>query len=186
MSDLVTIAGSPALTSRSSAVLGYIRDLVAVQGLSSEAIQVRDLPAEALILGRADDEHIKGAIEAIANARAVVIATPVYKAAYTGVLKAFLDLLPQRALENKLIFPIASGHSAAHQLVIEYALNPVLLALGAQRILSGLYIQDSQLQYTDGLIFDKAIEQRLLASVQIIINHLAQPESNLAFAITGK
>jgi FMN reductase len=174
MSDLVTIAGSPSTSSRSSAVLAYVRSLVEAQGFSSHAIQVRDLPAEALLWGYADDGVIKSAIEEIEAAQVVVIATPVYKAAYTGILKTFLDLLPQRALESKVVFPIATGGSPAHQLVIDYALNPVLVALGAHRIQRGLYIQDAQLQYTDGLVFDKAIEQRLLDSVQAITYHLNQ------------
>ena len=42
-------------------------------------------------------------------ALAVVIATPVYKAAYSGILKAFLDLLPQDGLDGKLVLPTPAG-----------------------------------------------------------------------------
>ena len=41
----------------------------------------------------------------VARARAIVIATPVYKAAYSGVLKVFLDLLPQTEFKTKHVLP---------------------------------------------------------------------------------
>ncbi len=69
----------------------------------------------------------------------VVVATPVYKAAYTGLLKAFLDVLPRQTLLDKTVFPIAPGGSLAHLLTIDFAFKPVLSALGAQHVLNGLY-----------------------------------------------
>lgn len=180
MSDIVTIAGSPSYPSRSSAVLDHIRDLFEARHLTTQGIHVRALPAEALLWGRADDASIQQAIQTIADARVVVVATPVYKAAYTGLLKAFLDVLPQQALLDKTIFPIATGGSLAHLLTIDYALKPVLSALGAQHVLNGLYIQDSQLQYADGLQLDPAIEQRLHKVINTISAQLIPSEIPVA------
>src|SRR5690349_4974377 len=126
MSDIVTIAGSPSYPSRSSAVLDIVRNHFESRQYTTDSIQVRTLPAEALLWGRFDDPVIQQAVQAIAPARIVIIATPVYKAAYTGLLKAFLDVLPQGALTDKIVFPIATGGSAAHLLAIDYALKPVL------------------------------------------------------------
>jgi FMN reductase len=61
----------------------------------------------------------------------VVVATPVYKAAYSGLLKVFLDVLPQTALKGKLVLPLATGGSPHHMLALDYALRPVLQSLGA-------------------------------------------------------
>lgn len=180
MSDIVTIAGSPSYPSRSSAVLDLIRNHFEARQITTEAILVRDLPAEALLLARTDDLAIQRAIQTIDEARVVVVATPVYKAAYTGLLKAFLDLLPQHALADKVVFPIATGGSAAHLLAIDYALKPVLSALGAQHVLNGLYIQDAQLQYTDGLQLDPAIEQRLYKTIEVLTSHLVPSEIHVA------
>ena len=91
MSDILTIAGSPSLNSRSAAVLAYARDFLQSYGLSTAAIQVRDLNAEELLWGRYDGPSVRDGIAKVQAARAVIIATPVYKAAYSGVLKAFLD-----------------------------------------------------------------------------------------------
>ena len=73
-----------------------------------------------------------------------MILTPVYKASFTGVLKTYLDLLPQNSLKNKTILPIVIGGSNGHLLMVDYALKPVLAALGATHILKGTYIVDNQ------------------------------------------
>ncbi|MDQ0896682.1 NAD(P)H-dependent oxidoreductase [Paenibacillus sp. V4I7] len=62
------------------------------------------------------------------------------EASYTGVLKAFLDLLPQKGLECKVVLPLAVGGTISHLLAIDYALKPVLSALGARNILQGVYV----------------------------------------------
>ncbi|MFF3516792.1 NAD(P)H-dependent oxidoreductase [Streptomyces sp. NPDC002573] len=67
------------------------------------------------------------AIERFRSADGVVIGIPVYKAAYSGQLKALLDLLPQCALEGVTVLPLAIGGSMAHALAIDYGLRPVHL-----------------------------------------------------------
>jgi FMN reductase len=76
----------------------------------------------------------------------VIVSTPVYKASYTGVLKAFLDLLPQFGLNGKVVLPLVTGGTVSHVLAIDYALRPVLHALGAQHVVSGLFILDKLLE----------------------------------------
>ena len=73
------------------------------------------------------------------------MATPVYKAAYSGALKTLLDLLPERALEHKVVLPLATGGSLARMLAVDYALKPVLSALKAQEVLHGVFADDSQI-----------------------------------------
>lgn len=143
MLDVVTIAGSPSAPSRSATVLQYARDRLHARGLVTAPISVRDLPAKDLIQGRTDDPRVRAGFDQIAEARGVIVATPVYKAAYSGVLKAFLDLLPGGALTDKIVLPIATGGSLAHLLALEYALKPVLAALGACHVLSGVYVLDA-------------------------------------------
>jgi FMN reductase len=98
----------------------------------------------------------------------VVVATPVYKAAYSGVLKVFLDLLPQTGLAGKTVLPLATGGSPNHMLALDYALRPVLQSLGAKHILSGIYATDAQVTLTEsgahqvsadiGLRLDEAVD----------------------------
>jgi FMN reductase len=96
-----------------------------------ETIAVRDLPAADLLLGRADSPELAGAALTVENADAIVITTPIYKASFSGLLKTFLDLLPQTALRGKSVLPIATGGASAHVLALDYALRPVLMSMGA-------------------------------------------------------
>lgn len=181
MSDIVTIAGSPSHSSRSTAILAYTRGYLHNYGLTTDAIAVRDLNAEALLTGNFDDTSIRAGKAKIQQARAVIVATPVYKAAYAGVLKAFLDLLPQDALANKIVLPVATGGSSAHLLAIDYSLKPLLSALGAQYILNGVYIQDAQLQQTNGELvwLDPEIEKRLHGVLGTLVNQLSPADVGL-------
>lgn len=179
MSTIVTIAGSPSQTSRSGAVLDYVVDYLQNRHITTQSIKVRDLDPAELLYADWNGATIKAAIEQITAADAVIIATPIYKAAYTGILKAFLDMLPQKALENKVVLPIATGGSAAHMLAVDYALKPVLAALGVQHSLKTIYIIDQQVSYGTeaGLVFnDTDIETRLHSGLQQLIQAIPTPE----------
>jgi FMN reductase len=90
-----------------------------------------------------------------------------YKAAYTGILKTYLDLLPQNGLAGKIVLPIAIGGTIAHLLTLDYALKPLLSTLGARHILAGIYFLDSQIQYNDcNVHFEAEIKQRLIVQLQ--------------------
>src|SRR4051812_9038638 len=166
MPSVVTIAGSPSHPSRTAALALYVAELLRARGFDLEAIHVRDLPARELLAGQAADPVIAAAIRHIERADAVVVATPIYKAAYSGVLKAFLDLLPQFALAGKVVLPLATGGTVAHVLALDYALRPVLVSLGAQHIVNGLFVLDKTLALSDaGVALDTEIAPRLAAIV---------------------
>lgn len=172
MTKIVAIAGSPSHPSRSYSVLEEAQKILNVQGAELEILLVRDLPAEDLLHARFDSAAINAATAKVTAADAVIISTPVYKAAYTGVLKAFLDLLPQKALVGKPILPIATGGTLAHLLAIDYALNPVLGVLGAAHILQGVYLVDTQFQRleTGGIEFnDPELEDRFRTALTELV-----------------
>ena len=109
-----------------------------------DRLAIRELAAHALLLGEASHPSVQQAVEQVRRADVIVIATPVYKAAYSGVLKVFLDLLPQSALKGKTVLPLATGGSPHHMLALDYALRPVLQSLAARHILPGVYATDGQ------------------------------------------
>jgi FMN reductase len=143
---VVTIAGSPAERSRSSELLREAERLLGKQGITVRRISVRDLPPQDLVHGRHDSEAIKEAGRLLEGASGIVVATPIYKAALSGVLKSFLDLLGQNAFRGKAVLPLAVGGSAAHLLAIDYSLKPVLGVLGATHLLGTIYAVDSQIR----------------------------------------
>lgn len=142
------IAGSPSERSRSAALLDAVAQRLAVRGALVERIHIRDLSPQALLLADMHHRSICQAVAQVAQARVLVVSTPVYKAAYSGVLKVFLDLLPQTALKGKTVLPLATGGSPHHMLALDYALRPVLQSLGAKHILPGIYATDAQVVLT--------------------------------------
>lgn len=142
--SILLIAGSPSEHSRSAALLDAVQERIGDRVLVKR-LNIRDLSPQALLLADTNHESIAHALDLVASARALVIATPIYKAAYSGVLKVFLDLLPQTALKGKWVLPMATGGSPHHMLAIDYALRPVLQSLSASHVLTSIYATDAQL-----------------------------------------
>ncbi|MFJ5263176.1 NADPH-dependent FMN reductase [Streptomyces sp. NPDC088387] len=149
MATVLSVSGSPSASSRTNRLLRHLDERLAAQGHDVIPLDVRTLPAEALL--GADFRHpaIVRATELFARADGVVIGTPVYKASYSGVLKALLDLLPQYALAGKTVLPLATGGTTAHVLAIDYALRPVLSSMGAGHIVQGWFTLDKDLTLHD-------------------------------------
>jgi FMN reductase len=98
------------------------------------------------------------------------VGSHVYKGSYTGILKAFLDLLPEKAFLGKIIAPIVTGGTIAHLLSIEYALKPIFSIMGAKEILHGVFILDKTIQRneTGEIFFPPDIEERIKEVLQSI------------------
>src|SRR5204862_8366052 len=79
------------------------------------------------------------AIAVLTAAQVVVVATPVYRASYSGLLKVFFDLLAEDALADRVAVPIAVGGGAGHLLAIDHSLRPLLTSLGATVVPGGVY-----------------------------------------------
>ena len=142
--SVLLVAGSPSEHSRSAALLDAVQQRLQLRGVEVERLHIRDLSPQALLLADFSHPSVVRATAQVARARAIVVATPVYKAAYSGVLKVFLDLLPQTAFKTKHVLPLATGGSPNHMLALDYALRPVLQSLGAAHILPGVYATDAQ------------------------------------------
>ncbi|MET8635910.1 NADPH-dependent FMN reductase [Streptomyces sp. NPDC004096] len=149
MATVLSVSGSPSAASRTARLLRHLDKRLIAQGHEVTTLNVRTLPAEALL--GADFRH-PAIVEAVAlfeRAEGIVIGTPVYKAAYSGLLKSLLDLLPQYALAGKTVLPLATGGSVAHVLAIDYALRPVLSSMGATHIVPGWFTLDKDITVSD-------------------------------------
>ncbi|MER6770155.1 NADPH-dependent FMN reductase [Streptomyces bacillaris] len=145
MATVLSVSGSPSATSRTARLLLHLDDRLRDQGHDVVSLDVRTLPADALL--GADFAH-PAIVEATAlfeRVDGVVIGTPIYKAAYSGLLKSLLDLLPQYALSGKTVLPLATGGSTAHVLAIDYALRPVLTSMGAAHVVPGWFTLDKDI-----------------------------------------
>lgn len=140
--NIAILVGSPSESSRTLAVAQHVEQRLMRGAFRVRIINVRELPPAALLRADTSDPEIAKAVEAIEHAEGVVIASPVYKAAYSGLLKTFLDLLPQRGLTGKVVLPLATGGTLAHVLALDYALRPVLQSLEPRHIVTGLFLLD--------------------------------------------
>ncbi|GAB1511365.1 NADPH-dependent FMN reductase [Actinophytocola sp. KF-1] len=153
MSSIVALAGSPSATSRTVALLTHVATGLTADGHDVRVLPVRALPAGALLGADAADPAVAAAVAEVTAADGVIVGSPVYKAAYSGVLKTFLDLLPQGALAGKAVLPVLTGAAPVHALAVDYALRPVLTALGARHVVSGLFLVDKQIERApDGVV----------------------------------
>lgn len=165
MSKIVIINGTNARTSRVNEIQQYIID----QYQNVSTIEVFALPAQDLISANGNSEAIKKANVLVEQADIVVVLTPVYKAAYSGILKSYLDLLPQKGLQNKYVIPIAVGGTPHHLLSIEYSLKPVLSALGATNISQGVFVLSEQIERTaQGVVIQEEIKERINQQLNLI------------------
>lgn len=168
MTKVLIVSGSPAEVSRTSAISHFISKILSQQEHEVKRLSVRDLPAEALIHAQFNNSAIKAAQKLVNEAEALIVVSPVYKASYPGVLKSFFDLIPEKGLEGKKVLPIVTGGTIAHLLALEYSFKPLFSVLGARDIPQGVYIVDSQLQYSENEItsIDDDINIRLLTAIE--------------------
>jgi FMN reductase len=179
MSNIVIISGSPNSSSRLNGMIQYVQERLTAQNHSADVISVVSLPPEDLVFANFGSTAILAANALVEQATVVIIASPVYKASYTGVLKAYLDLLPQKAMLGKVIAPLFIGGSMAHLLSIDYSLKPVLSSMGAKVYVSSVYAVDSQINRTqlpnEAPVFEiiEDLQVRLDSVVDEIIQEIA-------------
>jgi FMN reductase len=177
----VGLSASPGGTSsRSGALLDVTLSLLAERGARVERYDLAALPSDGL-LGRDRSPQVDAALAAVSRAHLLVVATPIYRATYTGLLKVFFDLLPTAALAGTIAIPIAAGGSPSHQLAIEHGLRPLLSSVGAVVIATGVYATPEQFS---GDAPDRTLVERIERAVHEALvlaesSWLAPPSSTL-------
>lgn len=95
-------------------------------------------------------------LEQVMSADMYIIATPIFRASFTGALKNLLDHIPVEGLMGKAIGLIGMGATDHHYLTVDTQLRPVLSWFGAHLVPGQVYLQSQHFQ--DGKLADpKAI-----------------------------
>jgi FMN reductase len=131
MSYIHTIAGSASAYSSASAVEEHLGRSLKRAGAFYSATVVRQLPPAALMQAKQDDHGVLSSVALIEQAQGLVVVAPVVKSGCSGVLKAYLDLLPCELFAGKAVLPVVVGAPGC-RLVLEYGLRPILSALGGR------------------------------------------------------
>lgn len=142
--SVVALVGNPRPGSRTlGAAVALARSVAERTGAPAPAaVDLAELgPA---LLGPRTAE-VDAALTAVAAADVLVVATPVHKASFTGLLKAFLDLYGPDALAGVVAVPLVVSGAPQHALVGEVHLRPVLVELGATVPTRSLTLVDADL-----------------------------------------
>ncbi|GAA2775515.1 NADPH-dependent FMN reductase [Saccharopolyspora taberi] len=145
MSTALVISGSPSSTSKTERFADHVTRRLVADGTAAEHLRLRGLPAEPLLTADTSHPDIAAAVKAVIDADGIVLATPTYKAAYSGLLKVFLDLLPQFGFAGKAVLPLATGGTVAHVLALDYGLRPVVQSLGPRHVVQSLFLLSKHL-----------------------------------------
>ena len=183
MQDLhiVGISGNLTRPSRTRALVGEVLRQAEERGLGrTTLLDIVDAGPE---LGAAVQrgnlpEAPDRVLTAIEQADALVVATPVYKAAYTGLLKHLFDLIEPKLLEGRPVILAATGGSDRHALVIEHHLRPLFAFFRAHALPTGLYATNADFaeegDLTEGMI------RRIVPAVdqlEVWLRHTAKPRA---------
>lgn len=110
------------------------------------------------------------AVEAVCGCDVVIFASPTYKSSYTGLLKLFLDQIPNDGLRGTIALPLMLGAAMGHAMAPDVFLKPVLVELGAICPARGLYLLETD--YTSD-----AIVTPWLARLQPLLNGLSRAKA---------
>jgi FMN reductase len=146
---VTALVGNPRPASRTLGVASAVAERIAA-GFEEPDVRVIDL---AVHTGRLFvPGEMAAELERVLASDVLVVASPTYKATYTGLLKVFLDLLLAGALRGAPTVPVMTGGAANHSLALDVHLRPLLLELGASCPTQGLYVLEAQLPELDGVV----------------------------------
>jgi FMN reductase len=145
MSTVAVVVGNPKPQSRTlSSALHVARELVGQEDGWSPDLVVDLATVDPRTLLDWADPDVTDLVKQVGAADLVVFASPTYKAAYTGLLKLFLDRFAGGTGLSGLAVPLMLGGSPAHSLAPELTLRPVLTEIGGTVPGRALYVVDAQ------------------------------------------
>ncbi len=146
--NISIVVGNPRTCSRTrlvaEALAGTVAKALGQTGgaLDADVIELAEFGGR--VLDDADAE-VDLVLERVRASDCLVVASPVYKASYTGLLKGFLDRIPGAGLTGVVAVPVMVAGTPRHALALEAHLRPLLVELGASCPTSGFFITEQQL-----------------------------------------
>ncbi|MCC7681545.1 NAD(P)H-dependent FAD/FMN reductase [Janthinobacterium sp. HH103] len=164
---IVAVSGGLQRPSKAAALAEHLMDLIADEVLCEQRlVELGQLaPQLAGAVWRSQlPETVERELAAVEQADIVVVATPVYRGAYTGLFKHFFDFIHQDALIDKPVLLAATGGSERHALMIDHQLRPLFSFFQARTLPLGVYATDKD--FLDYRLQDEALLQRAALAVQ--------------------
>jgi len=159
---LLAVVGAVTPPGRLDAAVRFAADRAAEQAEVSATVLSLGAQRVSFADGRPLDRYSDDTarvVGAIAEADAVLLASPVYRASFTGALKNLLDLTPVEALRAKPVGIVAMGATLHHYLGVDWQLRAVLAWFGALVVPTSVYLESGHFQ--DGKLTDPAARAAL-------------------------
>jgi FMN reductase len=150
--SVVVVVGNPKPRSRTYQAAHLLAEKLAGRP-ADLSVDLTDLGAALLDWS---DPGVAGLVAAVQASDLAVVASPTYKATYTGLLKLFLDRIPGGGLAGVTAVPLMLGGHWRHALAADLLLKPVLVELGATCPTRGLFLPESE--YAGGETLDSWLE----------------------------
>lgn len=142
----MTLVAVSAGESATSKTLTLVAGEVGRRG--GRVIDLSTLSADGL-LGRAEDPDVADAVAAAASAFVLVVASPIYRATYTGALKAFFDRFQPGALAKTAVVLVATAGIADHFLSLDTGGRALVASLDGTTVSKVVYAISSD--FVDGV-----------------------------------
>jgi len=150
---MAVVVGNPKAGSRTLRVALALADTLTERlQLASQDRVVVDLAEVGGELFDPDAERVTALLEAVAASDLIVVASPTFKATYTGILKSFFDRYGANALAAAVAVPLMTGAAPIHALAPEVHLRPLLVELGASVPTRSLYVTEDRFDDLDSVI----------------------------------
>ena len=173
---LVAVSGGLQRPSKAAALAEHLMGLIA-DAVPCEQRLVELGPLAPQLAGAVWRSQLHATVErelaAVEQADILVVATPVYRGAYTGLFKHFFDFIDQDALIDTPILLAATGGSERHALMIDHQLRPLFSFFQARTLPLGVYATDKD--FLDYRLQDAALIERATLAVQRALPLLALP-----------
>ena len=136
--EVLVVVGNPQPASRTTTAATLVGERLAeLAGCDSDVVELAPYGPSLLSWSAPDVEDLK---DRVRSSRGLVVATPTYKATYTGLTKLFLDRFDAGELAGLPTVAMMTGGSPAHSLAVTVHLTPVLTEIGCSCPASGLYV----------------------------------------------
>lgn len=151
MASILTLVGNPQTASRTRLIGESVAAALAERSGASvgDTIELSDAAGE---LFRVPSDTVDALRARVREADVLIVASPTYKATYTGLLKAFFDRFDAGDLRGVVAVPLLTIGSPAHALAVEVSLRPLLVELGASVPSRGIAFPAAQVAQRDEIV----------------------------------
>lgn len=170
---IVGVSGSLSVPSRTTALVDAVaREFAKPLDASVEIIELGSLVGALAGTSRsALGPEAIAALTAVEAADVIVVGSPAYRAAYTGIFKHFFDFVGQYALVDKPIVLTATGGSDRHALLVEHQMRPLFGFFQALTLPLGIFATETDFENYE--IVSDELTERIALSTQRTIGLLS-------------